>query len=99
MAKPMTEEQRARWARWRAMGRTRFMLMVILLYGVPCSVLTLFWNYFLGGTLWHHLSVFIIFAALVGVSIGWVHWRNQERRFAEATAASSSLGIAFSGIC
>jgi hypothetical protein len=65
MAKPMTEEQRARWARWRAMGRTRFMLMGILLYGVPCSVLTLFWNYFLGGTLWHHLSVFIIFAALV----------------------------------
>ena len=99
MAKPMTEEQRARSARWRAMGWTWFMLMGILLYGVPCSVVTLFWNYFLGGTLWHHLSVFIILAALVGVSIGWVHWRNQERRFAEATAASSSLGIAFSGIC
>jgi hypothetical protein len=65
--------------------------MGILLYGVPCSVLTLFWNYFLGGTLWHHLSVFIIFAALVGVSIGWLEWRKQERRFAEATAASSSL--------
>ncbi len=75
------------------------MLMVILLYGVPWFLLMLIWEYFPGGTLWHHLSVFIIFAALVGVSIGWVHWRNQERRFAEATAASSSLGIAFSGIC
>ena len=43
--------------------------------------------------------LFIILGAPVGVSIGWLHWRNQERRFAEATAASSSLGIAFSGIC
>ena len=95
----MTEEQSARWARWRAMGRTRFMLKGILLCGVPWLLLMLIWEYFPGGTLWHHLSVFIIFAAPVGLSIGWLHWRKQERRFAEATAPSSSLGIAFSGIC
>jgi hypothetical protein len=95
MTKPMTEEQRARWARWRSMGRTRFMLMGILLYGVPWFLLMLIWEYFLGGTLWHHstltVSFLIILGVPVGVSIGGLHWRNQERRFAEATAASSFL--------
>jgi hypothetical protein len=93
MPKPMTEEQRARWARWRAMGRTRFMLMGILLYGVPWFLLMLILEYFEGGTLWHHrtltVSFLIVLSAPVGVSIGGLHWRNQERRFAEATAASS----------
>jgi hypothetical protein len=56
-----------------------------------------------GRELRHHrtltVSFFMILGAPVGVSIGWLHWRSQERRFAEATAASSSLGIDFSGIC
>jgi len=71
------------------------MLMGILLYGVWWFLLMLIWNYFPGGTLWHHrtltVSFFIVLGALVGVSIGWLEWRKQERRFAEATAASSSL--------
>jgi hypothetical protein len=77
------------------MGRTRFMLMGILLYGVSWFLLMLIFESFTGGTLWHHrtltVSFLIILSAPVGVSIGGLHWRNQERRFAEATAASSSL--------
>jgi hypothetical protein len=61
MAKPMTEEQKVRWARWRAMGRTRFMLMGILLYGVPWFLLMLIWEYFLGGTLWHQRTLPVSF--------------------------------------
>lgn len=51
------------------------MLMGILLYGVPWFLLMLIWEYFLGGTLWHHrtltVSFFIILGALFGVSMGW----------------------------
>ena len=66
MAKPMTEEQGVRWARRRAMGRMGFMLMGILLYGLPLFVLMLIWEYFLGGTLWHHRTLTVFFFIIIG---------------------------------
>ena len=60
MTTPITQSQRERWAP-RAMCRTRFMLMGILLYGVPWFLLILIWEYFLGGTLWHQRTLTVSF--------------------------------------
>jgi hypothetical protein len=99
MAKAMTEEQR------RAGHGGPDAIYVNGHSAVRCSVVPIDADLGVipGRELWHHrtltVSFLIILSAPVGVSIGWLHWRSQERRFAEPTAASSSLGIAFSGIC
>jgi hypothetical protein len=42
------------------------MLMGILLYGLPLFVLMLIWEYFLGGTLWHHRTLTVFFFIIIG---------------------------------
>jgi hypothetical protein len=100
MAKPMTEQQRARWERVRRRGWYRYVFIQrVLFFALPlCASLLLFryLEHSFGHGQWYgwqsELLMDIPLWTFVGIIIGSVEWRTAERSYAlPPLAAEDSL--------
>jgi hypothetical protein len=90
MEKPMTPEEKTKWAQKRAKGPTWYIFVSgIIGYGIPWALGMAAFVYFSG--YWHGLRVELISwtvgAILFGILAGWFIWRKRERRFRETEAS------------
>ena len=89
MTKPMNDKARARWGRLRERGwGWHVFVHGAVIYGGPWGAFMLLFRYWDAAQQWQGLArelpLMIAVAAAFGVICGWMEWRREERRFAEA---------------